>query len=353
MIAKTVLEESGNGLNYLYRITRDITDGLIVIDLKGTVVYINPSAKNILNNPALAEGAKYADFMASDNVTANDGFHQYVLDCIYDKNAEHIGLVNYTCPDGSRYILRVISSYEYNDEKTENIGVILQFSDVTEKHLAQQKQTETAVVLVALLAMLSIWNLVYGIWEYAAKPIPPHIMTMLVELMGAEGAVYILRKTSITKKDLGLHFRGTRRYVLQDGLYTLIILVAMIIAKLIMRMKGMPAGSGPMFYFSAWSITDTIYPLTVVIQEFLTRGVVQGSVARILPWKNRVAISIILSSLFFSALHIHLGLGFMTGSFLLLSVFGIIYQKQKTIWGLCIPHYFLGLSLKLIWGIGI
>ena len=46
------------------------------------------------------------------------------------------------------------------------------------------------------------------------------------------------------------------------------------------------------------------------------------------------------------------GLGFMIGSFLLLSVFGVIYERQKTIWGLCIPHYFLGLSLKLIWGIG-
>ena len=56
--------------------------------------------------------------------------------------------------------------------------------------------------------------------------------------------------------------------------------------------------------------------------------------------------------MFFSALHIHLGLGFMAGSFLLLSVFGILYERQKTIWGLCIPHFLLGLSLKLIWGIG-
>ena len=39
-----------NDLGYLYRIMRDITDGLIVLDTEGTVIYVNPSAKRILDN---------------------------------------------------------------------------------------------------------------------------------------------------------------------------------------------------------------------------------------------------------------------------------------------------------------
>ena len=61
-------------------------------------------------------------------------------------------------------------------------------------------------------------------------------------------------------------------------------------------------------------------------------------------------VAIIISSLYFGALHLHKGLAFMIGATLLLSVFGFIYSRQGTIWGLCIPHYFLGLSLTVIWG---
>ena len=35
-------------------------------------------------------------------------------------------------------------------------------------------------------------------------------------------------------------------------------------------------------------------------------------------------------------------------SFILLSVFGLIYRKQKTIWGLCIPHFVLGTAIVVL-----
>ena len=346
------MEENKNGLEYLYRITRDITDGLIVLDVKGTVIYVNPSAKKILDTPELEEGKKYAEFMAADTTGVNDDFHQYVLDCVYDKDRDQTGFLNYTCPDGSRHVFRVLSSYAYNEEKTDSIGIILQFSDVTETYRAQQKERDAAIVLVVLLAMISIWNLAVGIWEFAGKKISSSTMTQIVEAMGAVGAYFLLRKTSITKEDLGLKFKGIRRYVIINGSVSVAIVLLMILVKFIMRLNGVPSAADPLINFSAWGISETIYPITVVIQEFLTRSVVQSSVARILPWKNSFAVAIALSTVFFGALHIHKGLGFMIGSCLLLSVFGIVYHKQRTIWPVCIPHYLLGLSLPIILGIG-
>ena len=337
---------------YLYRIMRDITDGLIVIDSEGTIAYVNPSAKKILDNEALVEGKKYIEFMVTDKTGENDEFHQYVLDCASEVNKDHEGILNYSCPDGSKHIFRVISSYAYNEERTQSIGVILQFSDITEVQKARRKHIEATVVLVALLAMLSVWNLIFGIWEARGRSLNSHILTVIIEVMGAVLSFFVYRSTSITKEDLGISFKGVGRAVAVDSFCTAAVLVGMVILKLIMRAFDPELASRPMFYFSSWSIMETVYPITVVVQEFLTRGVVQGSVKKILPGKHAVPISIILSSMFFSALHIHLGLGFMVGSFLLLSVFGILYEKQKTIWGLCIPHFFLGLSLKLIWGIG-
>lgn len=345
-------DANSNDLSYLYRIMRDITDGLIVISTEGTIVYVNPSAIRILDNPALAVGKKYIEFMVTDKTGENDEFHQYVLDCASDKNKEHEGVLHYKCPDGDKRVFRVISSYAYNEEHTESIGVILQFSDITEVHKARQKHIETTVVMVALLAMLSVWNLVFGIWEAAGRKLSVHILTILIEVMGAVVSFFVLRKTSITREDMGISFKGAGKAVVVDTVCTAAVLAGMVVLKLIIRAISPEMAGRPMFYFGSWDIMDTLYPITVVIQEFLTRGVVQGGIKKILPGKYATHISIVLSSLFFSALHIHMGLGFMVGAFLLLSVFGILYEKQKTIWGLCIPHFLLGLSLKLIWGIG-
>ena len=341
-------------LKYLYRVTRDITDGLILVDDKGTIVYFNPSAEQILANQELKQGIKYAAFMVKDGKGVNDSFHQYVLDSIYDRQKEHTGLLHYTRPDGSRRVLRMVSSFAYDEEGTRTIGIILQFSDVTKLHEVQQKYNDSTILLVGLLAMLAVWNFACAVWELSGRPVPAFVMTMIVEVMGAAASVIIIRKTSITAADFGLSFKGAGKAVFVDTVFTAAILVCMIVAKLLLiRFKpDMYGADAPLFFWKAWGLSETKYPLTVVVQEFLTRGAVQGSIRRVLPEKYAVPVAIVLSSLFFGALHIYLGVAFMVGAFLLLSVFGIIYQKQKTIWGLCIPHYFLGLSLKIIFGVG-
>lgn len=342
-------------LKYLYRVTRDITDGLILIDETGTIVYVNPSAKRILNNPALEQGIKYASFMIKDQKGVNDEFHQYVVDSIHDRKNEHTGLLRYTCPDGNKRVLRIVSSFAYDEEGIKTIGIILQFSDVTKLHEVQQKYNDSTILLVALLAMLAIWNFACAVWELMGRPVPAYVMTVVIEVMGALGSLLIIKKTSITAADFGLSFKGAGRAVVIDTVFTAVTLTGMIAVKLLI-LKFRPDVFGtdaPFFYFRAWGLSETLYPLTVVIQEFLTRGAVQGSIRRVLPEKYAVPAAILLSSIFFGALHIYLGVAFMVGAFLLLSVFGVIYQKQKTIWGLCIPHYFLGLSLKIIFGIGV
>jgi len=107
-----------------------------------------------------------------------------------------------------------------------------------------------------------------------------------------------------------------------------------------------------LFDFSNWGIEQTLYPITVVAQELLTRGAAQSSLTIALPDKTPAIIPIIISSLFFGALHIHKGLIYMIGAMILLCFFGLLYNKQKTIWGLCISHYILGLSIAIMRGIG-
>ena len=333
----------------LPRITRDISDGLMVLDLHGTILFVNPAARRLLNEPTLAESAKYAAVMMRDDAPENDAFHQFLLDAVYDKEKPHTGTLDYTRRDGTRYRFRMTSSYLFNDEETEKAGVVIQFSDETDISLLREKNTDSARVFVVLMSFVCLWVYDYALWDMMGQPISSSVLTYGLELFGAFIFFFLWRFTSITFEDMGLRIRGAGRYILIDAAFAAAALGLLIAIKLVLLRVSpnvfQKQALVNMDYFD-WSCR--IYPLTVVMQEFFTRGVVHESVKRILPGKYAVPVAIIVSSLLFGALHIHKGLLFMTGAMLLLGLFGVIYEKQKSIWGLCIPHYVLGLAICIL-----
>ena len=326
------------------RITRDISDGLLLFDLEGRLVYINPSAEELLDDPNLREGFNCRDYLDQEDSCTNAGFYKYLIESIEDKESTHSGTVTYTYADGSEHYFQVKSSFVFSEDGTEQYGVILQFTDVTETHNTQIKYRDAVIVLVAMIVLLSAWCIVYALWDYLHHPIRRSAMTLIIELIGTAGALLALKFTSLTVHDLGLG-KGTdlKKTMINDGTVTAVMLAVMIAVKLIVY------PDEPLFYWSRWTTACTLYPLTVIAQELLSRGVAQSCLILALPDETPEVIPIVISSLFFGALHLHKGLMFMLGATLLLSVFGFIYNRQKTIWGLCIPHYFLGLSLTVIW----
>ena len=342
-----------NDQSLLTRITRDISDGLLVLDSSGSIVFANPASEKLLGMDGLTGGLTYAEFMLQNPAPENDAFHQFVLDAIYDKESTHSGEQSFLRPDSKTRVFNITSSFLFDEEKGSEEGVVLQFQDVTRVTRLRQKIRDSARVFIVMLTGLCLWTFLYTIWQLLGRPVSDTVMTKAIEVMGLLIFFYILKKTSISFQDMGLSFQGAGRAVLIDSAATALILGGMILAKLIIR-RANPAAFGgpdaPFFFWNSFNWADGIYPLTVVVQEFLTRGVMHESVRRIIPGKHAELIAILVSSLFFGALHIHKGLAYMIGSVLLLSVFGFIYKKQRTIWGLCIPHYFLGMALKFIFG---
>ena len=173
-------EAPSTELRFFNRITRDITDGLIFINNDGTVQYVNPSAAELLADPSLKEGVKYAACMSSDERGINDDFHQYVLDSIYEKELCHTGAATYTRPDGSVRCFNMQTSYARSDDGMHKSGVILQFSDITELHKAKIKHDDSVKILAAMVAVTAIWNFIYAIWLQAGKPISQPGMSWII-----------------------------------------------------------------------------------------------------------------------------------------------------------------------------
>lgn len=136
------------------------------------------------------------------------------------------------------------------------------------------------------------------------------------------------------------------------GAVILMCLIKLLILKLFPSFTFYTANN-QFFDFSKYTVPQRVeYAICVVAQEYLSRGLVYECVRRIVTTDDNEKyadyIAIVISSLYFAALHIYLGVAYMIGAFVLLSIFGLIYKRQRSIWGLCIPHFVLGCMLEIL-----
>lgn len=337
--------------SFLSRINRDIQDALIVLDMKGNIVYSNPAAGQHLGIK-LENGTKYAALIDSESSGKNDAFHQYLLDSIYDKQRSHGGELEYTRSDGEKRVFHVLTSFLFSDDGTEKMGVVIQFSDITELNRIHRLHRGSAYLFISLLGILSFFNFFTVIWQSLGQPFVSSLITVCIEIVGFALVFVQYRNFDISLEKMGFRIRGCGKYLAIDAIATAVILAVMMLVKYYLRRVMILSPAEPFFYWDHWNVSKTLYPITVVMQEILTRSLVHEWVTQVVPAKRAELIAIGISALFFGAIHLHLGLAFMVGSALLLGVFGIVYSKQRCVWALCIPHYFLGLAVSILWGIG-
>lgn len=169
-------------------------------------------------------------------------------------------------------------------------------------------------------------------------------MSLMIEGISIIMFIIILKTTSFSIRDIGLKVVNIKKTFVPDIAITVAVSVLLVIGKIgILRISpGFFPEGAPFWDWSVGTFADVIYPLTVVLQEFLARGVMQENLNRIFTGKYAGLLSIVVSALVFGVLHIAYGLPYMLAASLLLGVMGIFYHKQGNIWGLCIIHYVLG-----------
>lgn len=90
---------SGEDREIIPRIMRDMNDGVLVLDMQGTILYLNEQGRKLLGEGQNPVGRKYAAAFMTRNVQEkNDTFHQFILDAVYDKDHTHSGEVSYQPP---------------------------------------------------------------------------------------------------------------------------------------------------------------------------------------------------------------------------------------------------------------
>ena len=318
----------------------DIADGVLLLACDGTIAYMNKSAQAMLNIAANQLGCSLPGVWLQQMDPRNDDLCQSILDALYDKQTKITKTVNFYTPNNEKRILQIKSSYWDAPEPEVKDGVLLILQDVTVEERLKKEKEDAILIFSFFLTAIGIWTLFYAALTYFQIEIPRFCMTYILLGLGAVLTWLIIWKTDLTISDIGLSFRNIRRPVLINVTISLLACLVMIVAKAIFVMRGsafFPEGQ-PFFDFQ-FTLGMKLYPLSVLLQEVLSQSIIHECLMRMLKGKNSHIHAILLSSILFTVLHIHRGFGFMIGSLLLGCVIGILYRKQRSVWGLCITHY--------------
>ena len=331
------------------RVLSDMTSSVLVLDRKGFIVYINKPASKIFElDENIEPGTIKFDLEIKHQ--ENDDFSTLVLDALFDRENTHKGKVKFVSPSGREYTLRVSSSF-LEQENGQDSLVVITISDETKEEILRKKFHDSSTTFSTFLFGFSLWMIFYALWVFLKEPFPSTFLTHGIEFLSLGMLIFILLRTDLTWKDLGIISNNTKKDVIVGLIVAVLAFGFLCLLKFVARLvvPGSFEPQLPFFDIRLFGVNQLIYILTAGIQEFLARCVMQSNLQRIMTVnRHSVAMSIILSSMIFAALHIHFGFLFMIGAAILSGLEGILYYKQQSIVGVWIVHWVFGVSGTLL-----
>ena len=134
-------------------IIRDMSEGVMTINMGGVIDSINPAAERILGKTKdEVLGKKYIRVFMKDK--ANDVFNQAVLDAMYDPDSKHEKIVSWNNGSQTKQLYMVTSMLFHENRK---MGTIIVFGDITElSELKLRYAQDIEKLLHSLVKALSI-----------------------------------------------------------------------------------------------------------------------------------------------------------------------------------------------------
>jgi membrane protease YdiL (CAAX protease family) len=317
-----------------------------VLDGNGSIVYVNGPAARMLE---VDEGYREAGtrFSLLNDNEYNKSFNKAVFAALENREETTVKKVPYMAPSGRKYVF-ILSSSLMRDPEGDQVVVTL--SDETVAEEMTLKFNDASNTFSTFLFAFGGWMLLYALWEFRHRPIPADFMTHGVELLGLMMMVFILWRTSLTWRDLGFTdfapWKTVRTALIVAGCAFGFLCGVKAVCRLIDPNCFEP--EAPFIDLRRFGLRQILYVFTAGIQEFLARSVIQKNLKRIMVGNHTALLAILLSSLIFAALHIHLGFLFMFGAAILAGLEGILYEKQQNILGVWIVHWVFGVSGTLL-----
>ncbi len=117
--------------------------------------------------------------------------------------------------------------------------------------------------------------------------------------------------------------------------------------KVVLTRSGMAFHGQPLLTTDVFDMFFFLYLVFAPVQEFLTRGVFQSAIERILTGPHATRMAIITTSLLFSAVHTTFSLPFALVSLFASLYWGHLFARYRTLAGPALSHVMLGVLFML------
>ncbi len=325
----------------------NMSDGVIMVNEDGIITYINSACAKIFHISAeTAIQRSFAEIFLQNK--RNRAFNKLFRSSMEKGQLTDKTTVKYSAPNAKETSFLTIDISLIQQENTTIRrkepfqGMIVLIEDVTDTQLLQQHDHDCAYIFSGLILCISIYLAAWSLCRFTLHiPLTTHDYTMMIEVITFVLFLEIAFCTSFSLKEIGLipnipRWRTNLKETLTTGVIACLVIV---LAKLVLSLAGFRIKG----YFIGGSLHGAyIYIFTAFIQEFLARGVIQKSVKSLLHVKYQKQLSIFLTSLLFSLMHLPFGFYFMLGAFLLSCALGVIFERQRDIWGCAVLHWSCG-----------
>jgi membrane protease YdiL (CAAX protease family) len=175
-----------------------------------------------------------------------------------------------------------------------------------------------------------------------------HLVNLVIfGIMGGSMA-WFLRQHRYPMNTFGLTWKNARRSVIESLLVCLPVLGVLVAFKALLAhvdpsYRGQPLIQPTLGSFP-WQ-TFVVYVPVCFCQELSTRGFLQTCIERVLDGKGRTTLAILIGAVNFGVLHLHYSFQLSVLAFFAALLFGGLYARHRTIVGITVAHYILGVCV--------
>lgn len=320
-------------------ILRDMSDGVLVIDMKGKLISINPAARTLLELGSEGVTENFARLFIGDR--RNDGFVQAMLDALGTPGEPSGRTVDYFTGSNRKKKLSVKATFLQGEPDAAEKKLIVVLSDVTDRENAMVFRKDVTILVSILVILVCLYVFFYSLQNaFFPGVVSPSAMTY--GLLGALLllSILIVAKTSLRPK---IVFRGpaARKARLSGLLFSVCAVTLLIGVKFLLLKIGSPlfTPGEPFFAFQRFTFQEIYrYLPCVILQEFVARSILQEGFIYVFGEKYG-GLAVLVSSLVFGVVHLPYSFLTMVGAMLLMGVLGLFYQRNRDLVSVSLVHY--------------
>jgi len=165
----------------------------------------------------------------------------------------------------------------------------------------------------------------------------------VIELISLLIIVQVVWTSKLRLQDFGITLKGWRHVVTISLLVSAGIIALMAMVKFLFN-RYYPGvfQEKPIIDLSYFGISYITYIVVAPLQEFVSRGAIQGSLEKLLDVRSKGFVSILVTTMLFGAIHVMISFNLAIASIIMGWIWGWMYHKQQSLVGVSLSHFLVG-----------